>query len=175
MTIEGKRIIIKETEREDLENIKVLWNDGEVMKWVGFPAGLNQTIDDVKKWWEKIQKSGQAHHFVVFTKDNEFCGELFYKKDSKHNRAGLDIKLLPELQGRGLAVESLQLLINYVFKNEPKVEAVWTEPSEENVAARKLYSRCKLTSKERPSDMKPAASYWELTRKDWEKNNSNFR
>jgi len=136
------------------------------MKWVGFPDGLNQTINDVKKWWEKIQKSDQAHHFVIFTKDNEFCGELFYKKDPKNKRAGLDIKLLPKMQGRGLATESLQLLISYIFKNEPQIEAVWTEPSEENSAARKLYSRCGLKSKERPADMEPAESYWELVRKD---------
>ncbi|SRR6056297_4078208 len=176
MAIKGKRIIIKQTIREDLENIKCLWNNVEVMKWVGFPAGIDQNINDLKEWWEKIQQNEKTHHFVVYTKKNDnFCGELYYKKDAKHKRAGLDIKLLPQMQGRGLATESLQLLISYIFKNEPQIEAVWTEPSEENAAARKLYSRCGLKSKERPTDMKPAASYWELTRKDWQKNNSNFR
>ncbi|SRR6056297_235991 len=175
MTIKGKKVIIKKTEKKDLENIKSLWNKGEVMKWVGFPDGLNQTINDVRKWWEKIQKSDQAHHFVVFNKNNKFCGELFYKKDPEHKRAGLDIKFLPEVQGKGLATESLQLLINYIFKNEPVVKAVWTEPSKENDAARKLYSRCDMKDKKRPDDMGTAESYWELTRQTWQKNNSNFK
>ncbi|HMA60825.1 MAG TPA: hypothetical protein VKN64_11110 [Halanaerobiales bacterium] len=67
MAIKGKRIIIKQTIREDLENIKCLWNNVEVMKWVGFPAGIDQNINDLKEWWEKIQQNEKTHHFVVYT------------------------------------------------------------------------------------------------------------
>lgn len=173
MVIKGDRIIIKSTEKNDLESIKKLWNNGEVMKWVGFPAGLNQSIKDMQVWWKKIKENNNTHHFVVFTKNDKFCGELYYKKEPKYNRAGLDIKFLPKLQGKGLATEALQLLINHIFNNEPEVNTLWTEPSKENVAARKLYSRCFLSSKERPKDMETAESYWELSRKEWQ-NSSNY-
>ncbi|NLC94884.1 MAG: hypothetical protein GX676_04250 [Bacilli bacterium] len=36
-------IMIKETTEEDLDNIMTLWNNGEVMKYVGFPEGLGIT------------------------------------------------------------------------------------------------------------------------------------
>ena len=174
MRLDGKKVIIKPTERKDLENIKDLWNNHEVMKWVGFPEGLDQSINDVTDWWKYIQKNNNAYHFVVFNKDGKFCGELYYKKEPKYNRAGLDIKFLPEVQGKGLATDALQLLINHIFNKEPEVNAVWTEPSKENVAARKLYSRCLLSSKERPKDMEPANSYWELSRNRW-KNSYNLK
>ncbi len=92
---------------------------------------------------------------------------FFYRKDLEHKRAGLDIKFLPEAQGQGLATEALQLIIDYIFKNEDNIEAVWTEPSEENRAARNLYARAGL-AKERPADLKPGRPYWELSREDWQ-------
>jgi RimJ/RimL family protein N-acetyltransferase len=100
------------------------------------------------------------------TKVHKFCGEVYYKKEPKYNRAGLDIKFLPKVQGKGLATEAFQLLINHIFNNEPEINAVLTEPFKENVAARKLYSRYLLSSKETPKDMESAESYWELSRKE---------
>jgi RimJ/RimL family protein N-acetyltransferase len=170
MVIKSDRIIIKNTEEKDLENIKNLWNNGEVMKWVGSPQGLGQSIEDIKEWFSKIKQSNLAYHFIVLDKDEKFCGELFYLKNIESRRAGLDIKFLPRGQGRGLATESLRVFIDYIFDNEKNIQSVWTEPSVENKAARKLYTRCRLQEKERPEDMEPAESYWELTRAEWKKN-----
>jgi hypothetical protein len=39
--IKGDRIIIKSVDKDDLENIKKLWNNDKILKWVGFPDGLN--------------------------------------------------------------------------------------------------------------------------------------
>ena len=168
MKIHGDKVIIKETDRGDLEDIQQLWNNGEVMASVGYPDGLGQTFAEMGVWFKNIQECQQAKHYVIFTVDEKFCGELFYRKNLKYNRAGLDIKLLPEAQGQGLATEALQLIIDYIFKNEDKIEAVWTEPSEENRAARKLYARAGLEAKERPADLKPGRPYWELSREDWQ-------
>jgi len=147
-----------------------LWNNGAVMKWVGFPEGLNQTIEDIREWFSNLQKSELANHYVVLNKSNLFCGELFYMKNLEHKRAGLDIKFLPESQGKGLATESLKLFIDFIFKTEEQINAVSTEPSKDNMAARGLYTRCGLEEKERPVDMEPAESYWELTREKWKSN-----
>lgn len=170
MEVIGDRVIIKSTKEEDLNNILCLWNNGTVMKWVGFPEGLNQTIEDLQEWFSNLQKSELANHYVILNKSNIFCGELFYMKKLEHRRAGLDIKLLPESQGKGLATEALKLFIDIIFKTEGQIDAVWTEPSKDNTSARDLYTRCGLEEKDRPDDMEPAESYWELTREEWEKN-----
>lgn len=36
---------IKETKEEDLKNTLLLWSNGEVMKFVGFPNGLGITTE----------------------------------------------------------------------------------------------------------------------------------
>jgi RimJ/RimL family protein N-acetyltransferase len=87
--------------------------------------------------------------------------------DKIHKRAGLDIKFRPEAQGQGLATDALKILIRFVFETEPDVEEVWTEPSEENIAARRLYERCGLKPMSRPPDMEQGPSYWVLQREDW--------
>jgi hypothetical protein len=57
------KITIKETTESDLENIKSLWNNGEVMFFVGFPGGkVNRVYVEPspanKKAWALYGKLG---------------------------------------------------------------------------------------------------------------------
>jgi len=157
-------ITLRSTTGSDLPDLLALWNDGRVMQWVGFPEGLGYDYPKLTRWFRQLQTSPHRHHFVVQSDTLGFCGETYYQVDSPHRRAGLDIKLIPQAQGQGIATKALGILIRRVFDTEPEVEAVWTEPAEKNVAARRLYARCGLQPAGRPKDMKPFDSYWELRR-----------
>ena len=157
-------ITLRSTTESDLPGLLALWNDGRVMQWVGFPDGLRYDYPKVTRWFQQLQTNPHRHHFVVQSDTLGFCGEAYYQVDSLHRRAGLDIKLIPQAQGQGSATKALGILIRRVFDTEPEVEAVWTEPAENNVAARRLYARCGLQPAARPKDMKPLDSYWELRR-----------
>jgi RimJ/RimL family protein N-acetyltransferase len=155
---------IRPTTEADLPDLLRLWNDGRVMRWVGFPSGLGYDLERVRGWYRHLQATPHRHHFVVHAAGIGFCGELFYSVDAAHRRAGLDIKLVPEAQGRGLATAALRALIDRVFESEPQVDAVWTEPIAANAAAQRLYTRCGLKPAPRPPDMNAGASYWERRR-----------
>jgi predicted acetyltransferase len=165
--LSGTRCFLKETKEEDLELLRSLWADGRVMRWVGFPRGIPYSFSEMREWLDFQKKRGNRH-FSVFSSEEVFCGEVFYAVDTKHRRAGLDIKIRPEYQGKGIASEALNRLIDLCFKNEPLVREVWTEPSSENTAARKLYERCALHPKERPADMEAGESYWALEWERWQ-------
>ena len=168
MKIIGQKVIIKSTEEEDLKYIQSLWKNKEVMKWVGYPDGLNVTIEKLKKWLNKIDRSRLRKSFVVSElASNSFCGELFYEIDREYNRAGLDVKFLPEAQGKGLGTEAFNILIKYIFENELDVEAVWTEPAQNNIHARKVYEHCGLKISRQPVYMVHRELYMELTRDNW--------
>jgi len=152
------------TTEDDLPELGRLWNDGAVMRWVGFPDGLAYDQEALDAWYERMQGDPHARHFVVRETEIGFCGELFYRIDPAHRRAVLDIKLVPGAQGRGIATHSLSRLIEHVFERHSDVDAVWTEPRADNVAARALYTRCGLVEASRPSDLPAGASYWELRR-----------
>ncbi len=167
MVIRGKRVVIRTTRRQDLADLTALWNDGRVMQWVGFPDGLGYDGEKISKWFEKLQNHPHRHHWTVWADGIGFCGEVYYAVDQEHQRAALDIKLRVEAQGQGLATDALQTLIRHVFETEKEVEAVWTEPREENAASRELYARCGLEPEPRPSDLDPFESYWALSRARW--------
>lgn len=171
MELAGKKVRIHQTGEIDLLDLMRLWNDGRVMRWVEFPNGLGYDDAQMRKWLQKTNELPGCHHFVVTAEGIGFCGEVYYAVDREHARAALDIKFVPEAQGRGLATDALRTLINHVFETEPDVDAVWTEPSEENLAARRLYARCLLKPQPRPSEL-GEGSYWACTREEWQSENS---
>jgi RimJ/RimL family protein N-acetyltransferase len=163
-TADRRGVTLRETTRDDLEAIRDLWNDGRVMGWVGFPDGLGYDAGRMADWWEHLRADAARHHFVIEADAIGFCGEAFFAVDEARRRAGLDIKLRPAAQGRGIATHALRVLIARVFAEEPAVDAVWTEPPPHNHAARRLYDRCSLAPAARPGDLPPGESYWELRR-----------
>jgi RimJ/RimL family protein N-acetyltransferase len=160
---------IKQTSQQDLPDLIRLWNDGRVMRWVGFPEGLGYDAPKIQEWFEALEQNPLRHHFVIHEDQIGFCGELFYRSDPEHQRASLDIKLLPEAQDRGIATQALTWLIATVFENEPGIEEVFTEPNHGNEKSQKLYARCGLQPRPRPKDLHPADSYWSLKRGEWER------
>jgi RimJ/RimL family protein N-acetyltransferase len=157
-------IVIRETSEGDLPALVALWNDGRIMRWVGYPDGLGIDEHGARAWFDQQRLDPDRHHFVAETDSLGFVGELYYRVERRHRRAALDIKLRPEAQGRGLAGAGLRALCELVFAAEPGVDVVWVEPSRENVRARRLYARCGFVPAERPADLPPGESFWELRR-----------
>jgi RimJ/RimL family protein N-acetyltransferase len=151
-----------------LNDLLRLWNDGQVMQWVGFPDGKGYDWEQINSWFARVESDPDRHHFVFHTREIDFCGEVYYALDRKHKRASLDIKLLPEAWGGGLATDALKTLIDRVFDVEESVNYVWTEPSKANLAARRLYERCGLRSAERPPELNSGESFWVLSRQEWQ-------
>lgn len=115
----SEQIEIKETQKDDLQNLLGLWNDGDVMKFVGFPNGLGETIEGLEKWYIWIEESRPiCNHYSVYSKELGYCGETFYRIDKEHsNSASVDIKLSPIARGKAIA---LYKRLNFVNKDMPE-------------------------------------------------------
>ncbi len=168
MQFQGDRVTIRKTTRADLPALEELWNDGRVMRWVGFPNGLGYDADRIGQWFNRLQSDPNRHHFCVHAPDIGFCGELYYSMDTSHRRAGLDIKFRPEAQGHGMAADALQALIRHVFETECDVNIGWAEPANANIPAQKLYARCGLEPQKRPFGLLEAESFWAMSRDRWD-------
>ena len=99
-------IEIRKTGFDDLENVRRLWADGDVMKFVGFPEGIHETEEAMRAWLKRsISARPRAEHYSVY-ENGEFCGEASYDIDEAHKSAALDIKLFAFARGRGIAAKA---------------------------------------------------------------------
>ncbi len=142
-------ITIKETSRSEIYNVKKLWADGDVMRFVGFPDGLHETEERMNAWYDWILSSRpMVNHYSIF-EDGVYCGETFFEIDNEHsNSASLDIKLFKFARGKGIATKALSFAIEEAFKNG--AEKVWVDPNLNNSRAIALYERLGFERKPMP-------------------------
>ncbi|GAB6109037.1 GNAT family N-acetyltransferase [Fusibacter bizertensis] len=159
-------IIIRETIREDLKNLMELWNSGEVMKFVGFPNGLNITYIEVEKWFDSLNGKSNSKHYSIYNSLGEYCGETYYSIDEKHNLAELDIKLNEKARGKGIAYTALLNTLDIIFDSK-NCEKAFVEPDSHNKNAWKLYEKIGFKSTERPDYLEPNEVYLEITRQSF--------
>ena len=145
-----------------------LWNNGDVMLYVGFPDGIGVTLEDLEKWliWA-INKPGRCH-YSIYVERIGYCGEAFYDVDTEHETASLDIKLLPNARGKGIAEKAFRFVIDKAF-TVGTAESVYVDPHPDNLKAWALYEKIGFLSKPRPSYLEEGDTYMEFTREEWRK------
>lgn len=163
-------ITIRETQKADISKVQALWENGEVMKFVGFPDGLHQSDEEMQKWYAWIEESRpNINHYCIFH-DDTYCGETFYKIDPEHqNHASMDIKLFPFARGKGIAAIGLSYAIQEAFRHG--AAAVWVDPDPKNQKAIALYKRLGFVEKPLPDHLRYDGFeqvYFELTRAVWQ-------
>lgn len=160
-------LTIKETAKVDLANVMSLWNDGEVMHFVGFPDGLGMSMDKMERWLEWAINKPARCHYSIYHDELGYCGETFYSVD-EHGLAALDIKLLPKARGKGIAREALSFAIEQAF-GPGQAKSVYVEPHVNNKNAWRLYERLGFLPKPRPEHLEENETYLEISREQWYK------
>jgi RimJ/RimL family protein N-acetyltransferase len=133
-------IRVLETKESDLKKIQGLWADGDVMKFVGFPEGLHETMENLIEWYRWVENTRpNVNHYSIYDR-KVYCGEAFYQIDYNHdNSASLDIKLFNSARGKGIATIALSHTIKEAFENG--ANKVWVDPNPDNLKAIALYER----------------------------------
>lgn len=156
------KIRIKETDQSDVQNVMKLWNNGQVMFYVGFPRGLGVTLERLQKWLDGVNQDIFCRHYSIYAEDIGYCGETFYDIDREHDLARLDIKLLPKAQGKGIAAYAFSHVIDQVFSNNLATKA-YVDPHLDNKKASKLCAKLGFVSKARPEFLEKGPAYLEVT------------
>jgi RimJ/RimL family protein N-acetyltransferase len=140
-----------------------LWNDGQVMFYVGFPNGLGVTLERLQQWLDGVNQDIFSRHYSIYAENIGYCGETFYDIDHEHDLAILDIKLLPKAQGKGIAAYAFSNVIDQVFTNNLATKA-YADPRLDNKKASKLCAKLGFVSKPRPEFLLKGPTYLEVTR-----------
>lgn len=161
-------ITIKLTAADDLKNVQTLWANPAVMCFVGFPEGLHETMEHLKdEWLPWVQCPPQRQHYSVYA-DGTYCGESFYDVDDI-GLACMDIKLLPDARGKGIAYQAMYHALDAAFQ-EGNADRAYVDPDPENHKALALYRRLGFTETKRPAHLEDpgvAYVYMELSRAEW--------
>ena len=170
MNVLGPRVRVRHTRHEDLPFLQALWNDGAVMRFFGYPHGMQVTEAGMDKWWAmtpQARHSGErlsiisTPHCTIELLDATPIGEFSYTLDA-HQRGRLDIKLAPEFWGQGLATETMTRVMRELFAVTPVTHLI-VEPTTENNPAQKLCQRCGF----HPAPTGNHPQRWECARSDF--------
>lgn len=132
------------TGRSDLPNTQRLWADPAVMVFVGFPEGLHETLENLEhSWLPWVQQPPRRQHWSVY-ENGRYCGETFYEVDET-GLAAMDIKLLPEARGRGIAFAALSFALDAAFQ-QGGAKRAYVDPDLRNEKALALYDRLAFRS-----------------------------
>lgn len=161
---------IKRTDPSDLKNVQALWADPQVMKFVGFPDGLLETMEYLKEdWLPWVQNPPKRQHYSVYDVGIGYCGEAFYDVDET-GLACMDIKLVPAARGKGIAFAALSFALDAAFR-EGSATAAYVDPDPANSKALALYQRLGFLAAARPKHLKDPGCpyvYLEMSRENWE-------
>ncbi len=123
----------------DLLNVQRLWADPGVMVSVGFPEGLHETLENLESnWLPWVQQPPKRQHWSVY-EHGRYCGETFYEVDET-GLAAMDIKLLPEARGQGIASAALSFALDAAF-HAGGAKRAYVDPDIRNEKALALYDR----------------------------------
>jgi HAD superfamily hydrolase (TIGR01509 family) len=135
--IVSTRIRLRPVAPADHPFLQSLWNDGRVMRHVGFPTGLGMTEPKMAAWWDHCHR-WTATHLLIETLSGTPIGETGW--GFLGDPGLLECKVDPLWWGQGYAGEALGALSAYLFAHTTVEELVVT-PHPANHAARQLYRR----------------------------------
>lgn len=174
-----KRLIIRKVEEKDSLLFYRLWTDGKVMKFVGFPKGLNITEEEIKNGILKQSEDEYNKPLVIQLKETgETIGECKLGLPDKNGISETDVKLLPEFHGKGYGKEIKKNLVDYLFTNTD-CSGIKATPNKLNIASQKMQeavgaSKVGEASYKFPDHMREYTEevhfyIYVLYRKDWER------
>ncbi len=127
-------MVIRKADVEDAKTLCDWWNNGELMKDVGFPNGLGKRVEEVEKQIVERKKV-----LLMLLIDNKPIGEAVYS-DLHQGVCEIGIKICElDCQGRGYGKRFLSLLIHELF--DIGYEKIVLDTGLDNIRAQKLYEK----------------------------------
>lgn len=114
-------------------------NNEEIAKCVvGNPRKVN--MDEQLRWMTRIKQEKNTLRFMI-TYQNKSVGTLIISNIDKANKVGnINIKLLPQEQGKGLGTISLKLACQYAFE-KVDLYCLTAHILSDNEASQKLFKK----------------------------------
>lgn len=138
MVFETERLFVRKAALTDVEFYLTLWNDPEVMKFVGFPNGLMTSKERIENQLKNHSDCEYDQTLVVVEKKSgKSIGECKLVYPDENMISFPDFKFLPEYWGKGYGKELINVICKYSF-SKTRAKIIETTPNVKNYASQKL-------------------------------------
>jgi len=163
--IETTRLIIREFEVKDANDVFEFASNKEVSKYTGEEAitEKSQALDIIKKtWFVDYAKYGYGRWAVIYKPDNKLIGFAGLKYLSDIDEVDIGYRFLPEYWGNGIATEASIEIMKYGFE-VLNIERIIGIAMPENVASCKVLEKIglKFYKTDNYSDEAPLLNWYE--------------
>jgi RimJ/RimL family protein N-acetyltransferase len=179
--IQGKKVSIRPLTQNDASLLFTWWNDGKIMKHVGYKEGLNITLEQInQRIQEEVEDKNEkrvSRRYIISTLDKKTpIGEISYDSlDLKNNSCSFGIKICDlSFQGQGYGKDALIAFITYLFGNF-SLHRIELDTLVENVRAQALYTSVgfKYIGMRRDCWLDPQNNYrsavlMDVTKEEWD-------
>jgi len=114
--IKTDRLTIRPIEHKDIESVRVLHNDPEILEWLSDPHIVSKHDQEI--WFTKINASLTADRFVVELSESKDLVGVFRLDDIDLNNhsalIGLDIAT--KFRRTGMALETYEAVLPFLFE-----------------------------------------------------------
>lgn len=143
--MESERCIINEIQIGDYEEVKKLYFDNNVRKFLGGPISYENYNNCFK---EMLNADDSLYWTIRLKSTNEFIGLI--SLDTHHDGISkeLSYQFLPIYWRKGYAIETIKIVINFAFKNL-KFNKVISETQVKNKASCKLLNNLGMKVEEK--------------------------
>lgn len=144
-TLTTKRIILRPLVPEDAEDLKEWLGLNEIYTYWGRKATAGEKNPESMfvdpRPWVKRKPSLDFRWAVVYKENNKVIGELQIF-DIENNRMGdVAYRFNPKYWGQGIATESLQAVIKFIFENT-EMKRLNARADVRNIASNKVLQKC---------------------------------
>lgn len=139
--MENDRILLKPVEEQDLPLLLELrWDEVLTDYLIHDPISMTHQ----KHWFENLYKNGDVA-LSIFYKEDDLLKHIgligLYNFNHRHRRATWkSLRILPEYQGKGIAVEASRMLLDYGF-NTLNLHKITSDSFEDNAAILNLLEK----------------------------------
>ena len=139
--IKTGRILLRQLEAQDIENVFKGLSHPDVIKYYGVSYDTLESTKSQMVFFTSLEKEGTGRWWAICSVDNKFFygGIGLNNLDRDHKKAEIGFWLLPEFWGKGIIREAIPLICKHGFEKLGlhRIEAIIES---ENIASKKVIS-----------------------------------
>lgn len=137
MYLYGERVILRAVEEKDNNILRKLINDPEIERMLGGKSFPISEVDQLN-WYKNNRKKNDELRYMIEYNFETVGTVILSSIDYINGNAEVHIKLLSDFKSIGIGTESLQVVLEYSFK-ELRLICVYAKVVEYNLASRKTF------------------------------------